>query len=158
MKTRIGFVSNSSSCSFIVIGKSTKYDRFPSDNIRGSNLDLSDNGEYDFGWGPEKLNDICSRLAFAMLQCSYISKKKRPSSDDENELNGWETDWGKMLTRVIGETSNLNLIWKLSSYSYIDHASSAEEGANTEMFNSEESLKQFIYSPGSYIQLDNDNY
>jgi hypothetical protein len=40
---------------------------------------------------------------------------------------------------------------------YIDHQSSAEEGANIEMFENEDSLEKFLFSKRSKIIGGNDN-
>jgi hypothetical protein len=72
----------------------------------------------------------------------------------------------KMLEKVIKENSNvLEIEWNVSDdmdaegkdWAYIDHASSAVEDQNMEIFESEEVLKNFIFGSGSHIELDNDN-
>ena len=59
------------------------------------------------------------------------------------------------------------IIWKLTDsyegekgmeWGYIDHQSSASEGENTEIFESEDTLKHFLFGKGSCIVLDNDNH
>lgn len=163
MKIRNFFVSNSSSSSFIVIGNSNKPIKLEHNCIttrKEPALDLSKEKHvsYDFGWGPEKVTDIHSRIAFAMLQCHYTSKRKESNTTEKYmALNGWETDWGKMLIKLLKTESGILLIWKLPYYSYIDHASCASEGSNTEIFKNCETLKKFIYCPDSTIYLNNDN-
>jgi hypothetical protein len=76
MKVRIGFVSNSSSTSFVVIDSSQGYDKLPYADtfvVDGSV------GHTEFGWGPETVNGIGSRIIFAYLhhpiaeRCSVFS-------------------------------------------------------------------------------------
>ena len=101
------------------------------------------------------IQDIYSRIAFAMLQCEALSKEPYPYQ--KWYLRGSETKEGKLLIKLIKSESNLKLLWDLSKDSYIDHASRADEGENTEIFKSYDILKQFIYAPDSTIYLNNDN-
>jgi len=73
----------------------------------------------------------------------------------------------KMLNRVLKRYLKVkNIHWdgvsleyneKTKDYCYIDHQSSATEGMNTEIFDSEDQLKNFLFSSNSYIQGGNDN-
>ena len=73
-----------------------------------------------------------------------------------------------MLEKVIKDHTGVKEIqWKFAGswkdededlpYAYIDHQSSAAEGENIECFQSEESLKDFIFGHDSFIQGGNDN-
>ena len=138
MKTRQSLVSNSSSTSFVVI--SDKELVFPTYD---ENLVVDDSfGESEFGWGPDKYYDTGSKIVFAYLQTRC--EKNEP--------------WLKMLEEVIKEKCNVsNITWKVDD-GYIDHASSAIEGENTEIFDSKDQLINFLFSQRSLIQLDNDNH
>jgi hypothetical protein len=147
MKIRKGFVSNSSSSSFIVIDASKGHINpyFPSSLIVDHNF-----GNTEFGWEPDKFYDIGSRIVFTYLQAKWYAK------NDE---------WVRMLEEVIKENTDVKEIeWKLShewnddAWAYIDHQSAASEGQNIEMFDSKETLKDFIFGSGSYIVTDNDNH
>jgi hypothetical protein len=77
------------------------------------------------------------------------------------------SEWREMLEEVIKEnTGAIDIDWRISTdyhppegytWAYIDHQSAACEGSNTEMFNSRDDLKNFLFCPDSLIQTGNDN-
>ena len=146
MKTRTGFVSNSSSSSFIVINAKTGHN-FP--NWDSHLIVDSSFGETEFGWGPETITGIGSRVIFAYFQAKYDNNDK----------------WIKMLENCITSNTDVETIewkvniddWDSEDHGYIDHASCACEGENTEMFGGPALLRDFIFGKGSKIVLDNDN-
>lgn len=147
MKFRKGFVSNSSSSSFVVIDRSNSPLVIP--NIKGSEFEVGKLGETEFGWGPETIDDIFSRINFAYIQALYGHK-----------------DWVDMLDDVLKEYLKVDTIVNCITVDYdvdnlicgyIDHASSAQEGQNTEIFDDRDTLIRFLFGPKSYIELDNDN-
>jgi len=155
-KYRSGFVSNSSSSSFIVINSNpSKYSLKKS--FTGQTFYINgEDGETEFGWGPETISDTYSRINFAAIQALYA----------ENE----HPEFKKMLERVIRKhTGAKGVAWRISiewsrtpekgvKYNcYIDHQSAYTEGSNIGMFESEQTLKNFLFGEGSYIELDNDN-
>lgn len=152
MKIRQGFVSNSSSSSFIVIGN--KQIKIPDIKSKVLNIPEDFGGKYQFGWERETSSDIGSRINFAYIQAVYLDRlSKKPS-------------YVKMLENLLKESFGvLEVSWHLeidkfdeSSYeAYIDHQSSATEGQNVEMFKSVNKLRKFIFAPDSLIQTGNDN-
>ena len=147
MKIKTDFTTNSSSSSFVVIDKSGEMviPKFGEKLVVDENL-----GEVEFGWGPEKIYDVGSRINFAYLQSLY-----------------GHPEWVGMLENVIRDVTGVKEIaWQLvDSYApetgfsrgYIDHKSAAGEGENTEIFDSEKNLKEFLFGKNSHIVLDNDN-
>jgi hypothetical protein len=141
MKTRLSFVSNSSSSSFIIIS-----DRKPFEDLSryyNTNLIIDSNfGWYEFGWKQDEYYDFGTKAIFARLQADYVHNKK----------------WIKMLNEVIiTELKLKSLSWNLID-AYIDHQSASYEGKNTEMFENRQQLSNFLFSPCSSIRTDNDNY
>lgn len=157
MKFRNGFVSNSSSSSFIVID-APSYLPFCSDE---EHLVIDrDFGTYEFGWGPEDVKDMGARVIFSYVQATETKVELDPLL--EQALTVTRKDHNlllDMLEEVIKENSNVKTIeWDLSDDAYIDHQSHGNEGFNMEMFESKQSLKDFIFGSKSYIHLDNDNH
>lgn len=145
MKIRAGFVSNSSSSSFVVVGKEITQDMI---DAWPKSVVVGETGETEFGWGPGRCTHHMDRLNFAVLQTQYI---------------GSGDDWYEMIKSVLQEegiTIERDLIRENSSdvYAYIDHQSSAIEGENTEIFDDKYALRHFLFSDESFIQLDNDNH
>ncbi len=169
MKKRLQFVSNSSSSSFVII--SHREPQLPTPLYTDKLIVDGRNAEtVEFGWGPDTINCRESRLVFAWLQASYLSRVWNP---DLKKYEYGRSAEMHMLEEVLKEVYQVEEVeWRLSTEfcwkeedrdpeitygCYIDHQSSASEGENLEIFNDEDTLRQFLFSPGSCIELDNDN-
>lgn len=148
MKIRTGFVSNSSSSSFVVIDKGPIEDWNIPDELRllTELTVVSPNGNYEFGWERITYYEVWDKINFAYLQT-------RVAWDNGEE-------WRNMLSNVLKKyTSIKEILWTDTNgdMGYIDHQSSASEGENTEIFESEEVLAQFLFNRKSVIVGNNDN-
>ena len=159
MKIRNGFVSNSSSSSFIIIGNgehSTERPCLVDDGV----LVIGNIGETQFGWERREYRSMWDKINFAYMQAMY--------------LKGGQGDaWLEMLNDVLKKKFNASSVVYLvgidwcgdeveTEYGricqgYIDHQSASYEGDNTEMFDNEDSLERFLFCEDSYIQGSNDN-
>jgi hypothetical protein len=145
MKIRTGFVSNSSSSSFIVINNYVSEEMLAS---LPKSIVIGEVGKTQFGWEIEDSYDFESKLNFAVLQARYA----------END------EWYQMIEEVLSEAGVViegNILVKdidpYDTVAYIDHQSASYEGQNIEMFASKESLRGFLFSDDSYVHTDNDN-
>ncbi len=159
MKTRNGFVSNSSSSSFIVIGsnipdhvKEREIAALKNEIHCGGVLHIKPKlGTYEFGWDEETYDDLFSKIIFCYLQARYFVGSDSEKPDSEKM---------EMLERVLKAKAEVDAVhWFFEEdEGYIDHQSAAHEGQNLEMFESDEILSNFIFGGGaSYIQGGNDN-
>jgi hypothetical protein len=162
MKVRNGFVSNSSSSSFIVIGdgKPSQQQCYPEIEGRPGEFIVGLYGETSFGWDHREYSTSWDRVNFAWIQAQYCADKTRGINRPERM---------EMLTRVIKEYTGAKEVSSVidlafdgpegpyNVWGYIDHQSSADESMNLEMFENDETLARFLFSPDSYIQGDNDN-
>lgn len=150
MKIRQGFVSNSSSSSFVVIGnENPSFAYF--DKYKDQYITLGLDGETEFGWDNVKYSGVDTRINFAYLQTSCGENK----------------EWLQLLENTImNYTGATSIDWRLTEewdtnkgyvHGYIDHQSHTGEGKNTEIFENEEVLTRFLFSNDSYIQGGNDN-
>jgi hypothetical protein len=115
----------------------------------------ADLGCHEFGWENERYTHFWDRVMFSFIQAEYMQKE--------------HPEWMEMLNRVLKDKLKVKrIIWgittewgdtkpKETQSAYIDHQSASSEGVNTEIFESEENLVNFLFSPGSYIQGGNDN-
>jgi len=159
VKTRQGFVTNSSSSSFIVLCNTRMMT--PGFGL-GKIVRIGDSGEIEFGWENEKYTDFYDKLNFAALQ---ILEAER--CGDTCWYNTRRETWRPTLEKALRAYAGFDYVeWVLTNKypvpdgmvdGYIDHQSSAAEGKNTEIFASYETLCDFLFSKDSYIQGGNDN-
>lgn len=148
MKIRNGFVSNSSSSSFIVV-KDGKYNN---DKINSSVYKIGKSGEHRFGSTEDCIySETDAKINFAWMQIMYIKHI------DMNLYNKWSS----MLDSAIKKHFSVadvcsDIVIDIDSdsctdCSYIDHKSNATRGKCVDMFNSQEELETFLFSEKSYI-------
>lgn len=140
MKIRSGFVSNSSSSSFIIIS----YHEMKIPNLNGEPLVIPDTfgGNTEFGWEFKKYNDIGSKINFCTMQA----------------LSNVESEWLGMLYTVLKDSLNCQDVTVKHDFGYIDHQSMwYEDDYVNEIFEYEKSLKQFLFCSESFVRTGTDN-
>jgi hypothetical protein len=163
MRIRLGFVSNSSSSSFIIIDhgeqdfeeiKNSYHGDLDPKGRRCIRIPQTFQGETEFGWQVMRYHDFPSKLNWATLLAKrYESRwnmlkailKKDFSVDAVYDCLDWDEE----------EEDEIDSFYKWSESGYIDHQSVTDD--NAAMFESEETLRAWLYGIGSYIQNGNDN-
>jgi hypothetical protein len=160
MKIRQGFVSNSSSSSFVVINYAD-LDNVLIDNCKksiqkntGKLIIHQKDGESNFGWQFEIYKDFTSKVIFSYIQAKYMIEKNSKWMNMletvlKDELNAIEIEWDIVVSGDNNPDKRMT--------AYIDHQSASNEGMNTEIFDSPKNLRYFLFGKNSYIQCGNDN-
>lgn len=147
MKSRTGFVSNSSSSSFIIVGSSGVDTVIPESVIINGSIDLNGIGESEFGWGPQDMYNILDRLSLCDVALQYVMNPEACRQMLWEVLT--ENDQRIQTIIVHTDTPGDNRYWR-----YIDHQSVYDL---CRMYESKKELRDFIFDASSYIVLDNDN-
>ena len=106
-------------------------------------------GCIEFGFGPDDIYGLGSKIIFAYLQTGCGKNEDRLQlleSTLKEKFNIDEIEW-----KISNETSNS------IDFGYIDHASSYEENKNIEIFNDKNSLDNFLFNYNVFIHLDSDS-
>lgn len=179
MKLRNGFISNSSSSSFVVFGDTFEEENIPEDTFVQTSLNNYEitlpivQADKEFGWDIIRYKGILTKLNFAICQVYYTAitnyecenntiidfRDKNPCGERESLLRkAIENNFRK----THGENCNLKIIINLAliggfNGAYIDHGSSAVENKNVEIFDSIEKMEDFLFNANTYIQGNNSN-
>lgn len=166
MEEKTDFVSNSFNRSFIVNSKNIIYTKNDLkslvDNISMWTYDSIDYrlipcrhiGKICFGWNVKFCKELGDKINFCAIQAIY---SRNSDYCDKN------VDYWKMLIDVLHEILEDNSVKFIEEYKTvvcsdccIDRQLSAQEGCNMNMFQSKETLKEFLLTD-SYIKFGNDD-
>ena len=174
MKIRNGFVSNSSSSSFIVNVKTNEIDRW---ELNDYLKDCGDKayeitlpikaGTYSFGWETERWYDVVSKLNYVVIQAFHSSKSydnryviEKALERRIKEVKGWDADI------YVNWDYNAVMYDSGVSWAEIDHQSLWYEFREDEcygippvhdVFESAENMENYLFNSHAYIQGGNDN-
>lgn len=164
MRIRSGFVSNSSSTSYVVINREGSIEKVPEyafSQETGELLIPCEQGSHNFSGEEIWYNTTLDRINFAFCQLLYLCGETFPpekDSDDYEEYEmflealGMEGYSPKFIMTEKEAKYEQQSIYGMSFDFYIDHSSSAVEGQNLEIFNNARDLHDFLFNFGSGIQ------
>lgn len=180
MKNRNGFVSNSSSSSFIVYRKGDDKDtgEIPCECITERSrpfgqgtykvlcLPSKECGDTAFGWENERHHSLMSRLNWCAIQMMYarnIDKAFELDNGEKAPIWRLKENFKNVVEKCFGVTVEYNYNSIASDgfegdFAYIDHQSSIyEDRSIPEFFADPEAIEAFLTGAHSYIQGGNDN-
>lgn len=180
MKHRDGFVSNSSSSSFIVYRKGDTRDtrEIPNECITERSrpfeqsvykvlcLPSKEYGDTAFGWDNKRYHGLMSRLNWCAIQMMYTKNTDAGFVLDNGEkVYTWRLK--ENFRNVVEECFGVAVEYNYNSieydgfeggFAYIDHQSSiCEDRSIPEFFADPEAIEAFLTGEHSYIQGGNDN-
>lgn len=142
------FETNSSSTHSISIGCTGVYEGVTPDALNRIVLE-----PYEFGWGQDTFTDPLSRM-------SYVWIYMRDWANNDLSSFCMKEMFHKVVHEHTGadEVSMREVVYNWGTENgYIDHQS-AEDGQLHYLFETEDTLKSFLFDSGSTVTTDNDNH
>lgn len=180
MKIRNGFVSNSSSSSFVVYRKGDAKDtrEIPAECITERSrpfgqgtykvlcLPSKEYGDTEFGWDNKRYHGLMSRLNWCAIQMMYARNMDGAFVLDNGEkvyARRFKENFRNVVEKCFGVTveydyNSIEDDGFEGDFAYIDHQSSiCEDRSVAEFFADPEAIEAFLTGAHSYIQGGNDN-
>ena len=165
MKIRNGYVSNSSSSSFVVIQNSGPYQKKYDTCWETVTVPSIDRGCAQFWWQFEEYYDFWSKLNWCAICINDMRELERIENSEDRMKRAIKSPWleskamEKMLKKVCEEKLGLDIkVVETDYHSSIDHQSAVyEEPENARMFQTDIKLYDFLANADSYISCGNDN-
>lgn len=160
MKIRKGFISNSSSSSFVIVCDDKEYFNVTSLQYLGNKEVLNipedlHNPYYQFGWEWNCYSRFEEKVCWAILQAQFMEEYVPVLTKDCNK------PYHKLIFEVVNRifgVEEIDIEININSGAWIDHSSCAyEDSSQLEIFESFDTLTQFLFNTKSYISTGNDN-
>ena len=175
MKIRNGFVSNSSSSSFVVNRKTdTPKKDIPRDllKIKGEDYTITlptKKGTYSFGWEEKRWKDVPAKMNYAVIQAMNSEKMWEYLYRIEEAIEAEFKENHPNDDIYVYWDYNAVFYGSETQYAEIDHQSSIREDNDDwrrrtgkmpivhDIFDSVDNMRNFLFNQDAYIQGGNDN-
>lgn len=153
IRSQVFETNSSSSHSITVSGTEAEDFGLGKDVLRSGVISIEQYS--DFGWEWTEFHGTKDKIAYMLMQCDPQEFSfNAEGSDDIVPRLVERSDNARWLVDVIERATGCMIEMRVGSYVGIDHQS---HGEGSELFCDESAMRQFLFSPSSYLQTGNDN-